>query len=69
MLTMQSHSEKTGIRLYVTYGAPNSIMAVDNHEAKFEPPPPVSLIGNLSEKKKVIDLLGLGEYQLGEILG
>jgi circadian clock protein KaiB len=101
MLAIQSHCEKIGIRLYVTYGAPNSIMAVDNLNAifkdlpdrcnleivdilkdplraiedgilvtptlvKFEPPPPVSLIGNLNEKKKVIDILGLGEYQRKE---
>jgi circadian clock protein KaiB len=30
---------------------------------KYQPPPPVSLIGNLSEKEKVVALLGLGEYQ------
>ena len=83
------------MRLYVTCGAPNSIIAVDNLNAiikdladrckleivdilkdplraiddgilvtptlvKFSPTPPVSIIGNLSEKTKVIDLLGLG---------
>ena len=83
------------MRLYVTCGAPNSIIAVDNLNAiikdladrckleivdilkdplraiddgilvtptlvKFSPPPPVSIIGNLSEKTKVIDLLGMG---------
>jgi circadian clock protein KaiB len=93
------HSEKIGIRLYVTCGAPNSIMAVNNLKSiikglkyrcnleivdimknpqrafadgilvtptliKYEPLPPVSLIGNLSEKKKVVDLLELGESQL-----
>lgn len=47
MPTALLHSEKIGLRPYITYGAPNSIMAVDN----------------LSERKKVIDLLGLVEYQ------
>ena len=95
MPAAQSHSEKIGIRLYVTCGAPNSIMAVNNLDSiikglrdrcnleivdilkdplraladgilvtptlvKFSPTPPVSIIGNLSEKTKVIDLLGLG---------
>ena len=81
------------MRLYVTRGAPNSIIAVDNLNAiignsldrckleivdlltdplraiddgilvtptlvKFSPPPPVSIVGDLSEKQKVIDLLG-----------
>ena len=89
------HFEEIGIRLYVTCGAPNSIMALDNLNAifkdrpdrynleivdilkdplralddgilvtptlvKFRPDPQVSIIGNLSEEKKVIDLLGLG---------
>jgi circadian clock protein KaiB len=98
MPAAQSYSEKIGIRLYVTCGAPNSIMAVNNLKSiikglpdrcsleivdiqkdplraladgilvtptliKYQPPPPVSLIGNLSEKEKVVDLLGLGEYQ------
>ena len=98
MPAAQSHSEKIGIRLYVTCGAPNSIMAVNNLKSiikglpdrcsleivdilkdplraladgilvtptlvKYQPPPPVSMIGNLREKEKVVDLLGLGEYQ------
>jgi circadian clock protein KaiB len=93
-----SDSEKIGIRLYVTCGAPNSIMAINNLGAiikglidpckleivdilknplraiadgilvtptliKYQPPPPVCLIGNLGEKEKVVALLGLGEYQ------
>jgi circadian clock protein KaiB len=92
-----SVSEKIGIRLYVTCGAPNSIMAINNLNAiinglkdrcnleivdilknplrafsdgilvtptlvKYQPPPPISLIGNLSDKEKVVDLLGLGDY-------
>ena len=49
--------------------AEDGILSYSIPSSNIGPPPPVSLIGSLSEKEKVVDLLGLGKSAVSGLAG